>query len=88
MISAAPSRRRACRQGSSSTIGHRAVQLATIQELARSWVTEYDWRACEARLNALPQFITEIDGVDVHFIHVRSSHEDALPLIMTLRSLR
>ena len=59
------------------------VQLATIQELARYWVTEYDWRRCEARLNALPQFITEIDGVDVHFIHVKSSHEDALPLIMT-----
>jgi len=59
------------------------VQLATIQELARYWTTEYDWRKCEARLNALPQFTTEIDGVDVHFIHVESSHEDALPLIMT-----
>src|SRR5215472_17331272 len=59
------------------------VQLATIQELARYWATEYDWRACEARLNALPQFKTEIDGVDVHFIHVRSQHENALPLIMT-----
>jgi pimeloyl-ACP methyl ester carboxylesterase len=59
------------------------VQLATIQALARFWTTEYDWRACEARLNALPQFTTEIDGVDVHFIHVRSPHEDALPLIMT-----
>jgi pimeloyl-ACP methyl ester carboxylesterase len=59
------------------------VQLATMQALARYWTTEYDWRACEARLNALPQFMTEIDGVDVHFIHVRSPHEDALPLIMT-----
>src|SRR5215472_3707818 len=59
------------------------VQLATIQELARYWATEYDWRACEARLNALPQFKTEIDGVDVHFIHVKSRHENALPLIMT-----
>jgi pimeloyl-ACP methyl ester carboxylesterase len=59
------------------------VQLATIQELARYWTTEYDWRNCEARLNALPQFKTEIDGVDVHFIHVTSRHENALPLIMT-----
>jgi pimeloyl-ACP methyl ester carboxylesterase len=59
------------------------VQLATSQELARYWADDYDWRACEARLNALPQFITEIDGVDVHFIHVKSPHPDALPLIMT-----
>ena len=59
------------------------VQLATMQELARYWATEYDWRECEAKLNALPQFQTEIDGVDIHFIHVRSKHEDALPLIMT-----
>jgi pimeloyl-ACP methyl ester carboxylesterase len=59
------------------------VQLATLQELARYWATDYDWRACEAKLNALPQFTTEIDGVDIHFIHVRSSHADALPLIMT-----
>src|SRR5215475_8878285 len=59
------------------------VQLATIQELARYWTTGYDWRACEARLNALPQFTTGIDGVDIHFIHVKSAHEDALPLIMT-----
>ena len=59
------------------------VQLATIQELARYWAAEYDWRACEARLNALPQFTTEIDGVDIHFIHVRSPHAGALPLIMT-----
>ena len=59
------------------------VQLATMQELARYWTTDYDWRKCEARLNALPQFTTEIDGVEIHFIHVRSDHEDALPLIMT-----
>jgi pimeloyl-ACP methyl ester carboxylesterase len=59
------------------------VQLATIQALARYWTTDYDWRRCEARLNALPQFKTDIDGVDVHFIHVKSPHEDALPLIMT-----
>src|SRR3954452_2359753 len=59
------------------------VQLATMQELARYWTTEYDWRKCEARLNALPQFKTEIDGLNIHFIHVRSAHEDALPLVMT-----
>ncbi len=59
------------------------VQLATMQKLARYWATEYDWRKCEARLNALPHFITEIDGLDIHFIHVRSKHEDALPLIVT-----
>jgi pimeloyl-ACP methyl ester carboxylesterase len=59
------------------------VQLATMQALARYWASEYDWRRCEAKLNALPQFTTEIDGVDVHFIHVKSQHEDALPLIMT-----
>ena len=59
------------------------VQLATIQKLARYWATDYDWRKCEARLNALPNFITEIDGLDIHFIHVRSKHEDALPLIVT-----
>jgi pimeloyl-ACP methyl ester carboxylesterase len=59
------------------------VQLATMQALARYWATEYDWRRCEARLNALPQFMTEIDGVDIHFIHVRSPHAGALPLIMT-----
>jgi pimeloyl-ACP methyl ester carboxylesterase len=59
------------------------VQLATLQELARSWATDYDWRKCEEKLNALPQFLTEIDGVDIHFIHVRSRHENALPLIMT-----
>jgi pimeloyl-ACP methyl ester carboxylesterase len=59
------------------------VQLATTKALADYWENEYDWRACEARLNALPQFKTEIDGVDIHFIHVRSKHEDALPLVMT-----
>src|SRR5918992_350433 len=59
------------------------VQLATMQELARYWTTDYDWRKAEEKLNALPNFITEIDGVDIHFIHVRSQHEDALPLIMT-----
>ena len=59
------------------------VQLATIQELARYWMTDYDWRTCEAKLNALPQFLMEIDGLDIHFIHVRSKHENALPLIVT-----
>jgi pimeloyl-ACP methyl ester carboxylesterase len=59
------------------------VQLATLQELARYWETDYDWRKAEAELNALPQFTTEIDGVDIHFIHVKSPHENALPLIMT-----
>ncbi len=59
------------------------VQLATIQALARYWATDYDWRKIEAKLNALPQFITEIDGLDIHFIHVRSKHDNALPLIVT-----
>src|ERR1700692_899938 len=59
------------------------VQLATSQALARYWGTDYDWRKCEARLNALPNFTTEIDGLDIHFIHVRSKHENALPLIVT-----
>jgi pimeloyl-ACP methyl ester carboxylesterase len=59
------------------------VQLATMQELARYWTTEYDWRKAEAKLNELPQFTTEIDGVNIHFIHVESPHEHALPLIMT-----
>ena len=58
------------------------VRLATMQKLARHWATGYDWRACETKLNALPQFVTEIDGLDIHFIHVRSRHEDALPLIV------
>ncbi len=59
------------------------VQLATMEALARYWATEYDWRQIEGRMNALPQFITEIDGLDIHFIHVRSQHEHALPLIVT-----
>ena len=59
------------------------VQLAIMQELARYWATEYDWRKVEAQLNALPQFITEIDGLDIHFIHVRSKHDNALPMIVT-----
>jgi pimeloyl-ACP methyl ester carboxylesterase len=59
------------------------VQLATTQKLARYWATEYDWRNCEARLNSLPQFVTNIDGLDIHFIHVRSKNSNALPLIIT-----
>jgi len=59
------------------------VQLATMQSLVRYWASDHDWRKIEARLNALPQFVTEIDGLDIHFIHVRSKHEDALPLIVT-----
>src|ERR687898_1329918 len=59
------------------------VPLATVEKLARYWATEYDWRKVEARLNALPQFISEIDGLDIHFIHVRSKHENALPVIVT-----
>ena len=59
------------------------VQLATVQQLVRYWQTGYDWRRMEARLNALPQFVTEIDGVDIHFIHVRAKHENALPMIVT-----
>src|SRR4051812_30032395 len=58
------------------------VQLATLQALARYWMTEYDWRRCETRLNSVPNFITEIDGLDIHFVHVRSKHEDALPLVV------
>jgi pimeloyl-ACP methyl ester carboxylesterase len=75
----------ATRWPSSELVNDRSqgVQLATMRELARYWSDDYDWRACEARLNALPQFMTEIDGVDIHFIHVRSPHEDAMPLIMT-----
>jgi len=60
------------------------VPLAMMQELASYWAKDYDWRKCEAKLNALPQFITEIDGLDIHFIHVRSKHENALPMIVTL----
>jgi len=59
------------------------VPLAMIQELAHHWATDYDWRKCEAKLNALPQFMTDIDGLAIHFIHVRSKHENALPLIVT-----
>jgi pimeloyl-ACP methyl ester carboxylesterase len=65
------------------TDASQGVQLATMQALARYWATDYDWRKIEAKMNALPQFITEIDGLDIHFIHVRSKHEDALPLIVT-----
>jgi pimeloyl-ACP methyl ester carboxylesterase len=75
----------AARWPTQELVGDRSqgVQLAALQELARFWTTEYDWRQCEARLNALPQFKTEIDGVDIHFVHVRSKHEDALPMVMT-----
>jgi pimeloyl-ACP methyl ester carboxylesterase len=65
------------------TDASQGVQLATMQALARYWATDYDWRKIEAKLNALPQFVTEIDGLDIHFIHVRSQHENALPLIVT-----
>jgi pimeloyl-ACP methyl ester carboxylesterase len=75
----------ATRWPSKELVGDRSqgVQLATLRALARFWAGEHGWRRCEARLNALPQFSTEIDGVEIHFIHVRSRHEDALPLIMT-----
>src|SRR5215469_5796221 len=59
------------------------VQLATMQRLASYWANDYDWRKVEARLNALPQYVTEIDGLDIHFIHVRSKHENALPIVVT-----
>src|SRR5262245_24240772 len=65
------------------TDASQGVQLATMQKLARYWATEYDWRKAEAKLNAVPNFITEIDGLDIHFIHVRSKHENALPIIVT-----
>jgi pimeloyl-ACP methyl ester carboxylesterase len=65
------------------TEASQGVQLSTIQALARYWATEYDWRKIEAKMNALPQFVTEIEGLDIHFIHVRSKHESALPLIVT-----
>jgi pimeloyl-ACP methyl ester carboxylesterase len=65
------------------TDASQGVQLATIQKLARYWATEYDWRRMEAKLNALPNFVTEIDGLDIHFIHVRSKHQNALPVIIT-----
>jgi pimeloyl-ACP methyl ester carboxylesterase len=75
----------AARWPSRELVGDRTqgVQLATLQALARYWTSGYDWRACEARLNALPQFTTTIDGVDIHFVHVKSSHAGALPLLMT-----
>ena len=59
------------------------MQLATVKELVRYWSTEYDWRKAEARLNAYPQFVTKIDGVDIHFIHVKSRHPNAMPMIIT-----
>jgi pimeloyl-ACP methyl ester carboxylesterase len=65
------------------TDASQGVQLATVQKLARYWSTNYEWRTCEERLNALPQFMTEIDGLDIHFIHVRSKHANALPVIIT-----
>jgi Epoxide hydrolase N terminus len=65
------------------TDASQGVQLAFMQALARYWATDYNWRRCEAQLNSHPQFITEIDGLDIHFIHVRSRHEDAMPLIVT-----
>jgi hypothetical protein len=65
------------------TDSSQGVQLATTQKLARYWATDHDWRKCEARLNALSQFITEIDGLDIHFIHVRSKLPNALPMIIT-----
>src|SRR6266576_3524218 len=67
-------------EGETVTDATQGVQLATVQALARYWGTEYHWRKCQARLNALPQFITEIDSLDIHFIHVRSKHDNALPL--------
>jgi pimeloyl-ACP methyl ester carboxylesterase len=75
----------AARWPSGELVGDRSqgVQLATLRALADYWTTGYDWRRCEARLNALPQYTTEIDGVEIHFLHVRSRHEDAMPLIMT-----
>ncbi len=80
---AGASRRRAGPPRSSLTIGRRASSRRRSQALARYWATDYDFGRIEARLNALPQFTTEIDGVEIHFIHVRSRHENALPLIMT-----
>ena len=65
------------------TDASQGVQLATMQKLARYWGTDYDWRKGEAKLKALPHFVTEIDGLDIHFIHVRSKHENALPMIVT-----
>ena len=77
------SRINATRWPDRETDASQGVQLATIQALAQYWATDYDWRKFEERFKALPHFVTEIDGVDIHFIHVRSDHEDALPLIVT-----
>src|SRR4051795_3379439 len=76
---------RATRWPSKETVGDasQGVQLATMQALADYWATKHDWRTVEARLNSFPQFLTEIDGVDIHFLHIRSKHEDALPMIVT-----
>ena len=63
------------------------MQLATVQDLANYWATDYDWRRCEAQLNTLPQFKTEIDGLDIHFIHVKSNQQNALPLIVSHGSI-
>ena len=76
---------RATRWPDKETVADRSqgIQLAKLQELIRYWGTDYDWRKAEAKLNALPQFVTTIDGLDIHFIHVRSKHENALPIIVT-----
>ena len=76
-------RRRGCPSGRRSRISHRACTSRRCRSSSATGAASYDWRRCEAQLNALPQFITEIDGLDIHFIHVRSKHEDALPLIVT-----
>ncbi len=75
----------ATRWPSRELVGDRSqgVQLATLEALVHYWATDYDWRKCEAKLNDLPHFITEIDGLDIHFLHIRSQHADALPLIVT-----
>src|SRR5262245_56857151 len=75
----------AARWPEKETVGDasQGVQLATMRKLADYWAKGHDWRKCEARLNAFPQFVTEIDGLDIHFLHVRSKHENALPLIVT-----
>ena len=70
-------------EGETVSDDSQGVPLAMMQELAHYWGEKYDWRTTEAKLNALPQFVTEIDGLDIHFIHVRSGHEGALPLIIT-----
>ena len=78
-----PHRGPRCPEKEAVTDDTQGVQLATIQKLAHYWATEYDWRKVEARLKSYPHFITEIDGLDIHFIHIRSKHENALPLIVT-----